>query len=417
MKVLLSAYRCNPEQGGEPYRTWLWIDNYVKEGNQVVCLTNKWDKEVLENIREKPINCQFEFLDIPEWIEKLYVNQFGVYTHYLLWQHYAVSKARALHKIYQFDMVHHTSYGSIQLGSGMWKLNIPFIYGPMGGGQFPPKGFKKYFKEGWKKEVVRSWLSNLLFLANPNTKKAIRHAHLLMTENMETYELAQKHGAQHIKMFYDGGVPPHKLPDQLIRPEKSPKLRILWVGRLLHQKGLLLALEAVAQLNNKIDFELTILGDGPFGQYLPDWIRDYQLEGKVRWPGQVSWQTVIGHYQKNDVFLFTSLRESSGSQLFEAMAYGMPIVTLDHFGAKALMPDKVGARVPVITPEQTINDLADALLYYNNNEKERLAHGKNGFHYIKDLFSKQVNELVKTLPCLIDQAQEKQTKSRHERVI
>lgn len=401
MKALVSAYRCNPNEGGEQYRSWMWIHNYLKEGYEVVCLTNKWDKNDIEKASVPLAGCKFVYLDIPDWIEKIYVNRLGVYAHYLLWQHYAVNKAKNLHNEHHFDFVHHTSYGSPYLGSGMWRLGIPFIYGPLGGGQFPPKAFKKYFYKSWKLEMIRLWISGGLMLLNPNARASLRHAKLVMTENHETLELAKKHGAGLVKLFYDGGLPPHKLPESLVPLEKSHKLRILWVGRLLHMKGLPLALEALSRLSHQIDFEFTIIGDGPFGQYLPKWLKEFGLEDKINWMGQVPWQTVMEHYQKNDVFLFCSLRESSGSQLFEAMAYGLPIVTLNHFGARSLMPNNVGIKVSVESPEQTIKELVQALLFFQQHEEERATYSNNAFLYIRDVFSNQVNDMVKNLRSIV----------------
>ena len=66
-------------------------------------------------------------------------------------------------------------------------------------------------------------------------------------------------------------------------------------------------------------------------------------------------------YRRHDVFLFTTLRETEGLQLLEAMAGGAAIVTLDHHGPRMAVPDTVGVKVPVTTPHQTATALARAL--------------------------------------------------------
>jgi glycosyltransferase involved in cell wall biosynthesis len=66
-------------------------------------------------------------------------------------------------------------------------------------------------------------------------------------------------------------------------------------------------------------------------------------------------------YDDSDLFLFTSLRDTEGVQLLEAMGRGLPVVTLDHQGAATLVPDSVGIKVPVTTPKQTPERLARAI--------------------------------------------------------
>lgn len=394
MKVIISAYRCDPNAGGEPLRSWTWINYYLKEGFEVVCLTNKWDKPAIEaqNI-DKP-NLIFVYVDTPNWVERLYVNTVGVYLHYLLWQKYATKTALNLHKVYKFDLAHHTSYGSLQLGSGLWRLGIPFIMGPMGGGQFAPKAFKKYFYEGWKEEVFRYWVSKLLILFNPNARDAMKNAEIVITENFETQELALRLGAKKTKMFLDAEI---EIVDKIFPKAQKKQINILWVGRLLPRKGLKLAIEALSLLKDRVDFKFTIIGDGPFGKRVPGWLKEYGIEEKTQWLGQVPFEHVKSHYKENDLFLFTSLRDSSGAQLFEAMAYGLPIVTLNQSGARALLPEDTCLKVEVSSPEKTIKGISESVLQYYQNRELLNKHGYNATQYIKNEYCKKIPALIKSI--------------------
>jgi glycosyltransferase involved in cell wall biosynthesis len=55
------------------------------------------------------------------------------------------------------------------------------------------------------------------------------------------------------------------------------------------------------------------------------------------------------------------MRDSSGSVVLEAMAHGLPIVTLNHQGMRAFVPEDAAIKIPVITPEQIIRDFALAI--------------------------------------------------------
>jgi glycosyltransferase involved in cell wall biosynthesis len=75
----------------------------------------------------------------------------------------------------------------------------------------------------------------------------------------------------------------------------------------------------------------------------------------------VDWQKMPALYQRADAFIFTSLRDALGSQVVEAMAQSLPILTLDHQGVGDFVPPDAGIKVPVTTPEETVAALAQAI--------------------------------------------------------
>ncbi len=166
-------------------------------------------------------------------------------------------------------------------------------------------------------------------------------------------------------------------------------------------KGLVLALKAVQKV--QVPVHLTIVGNGPLGPKVLDLIRSYGLEDKVDWWGQVPWMGVKKAYETNDVFLFTSLRESFGAQLLEAMAYGLPIITLNHFGARDFVPDAASIKVPVTNPEDVANNLARSIdtLWHFPLERERM--GKASYEFAQSqTWDRRVEKLSKIYDQLID---------------
>ena len=411
MKILLSVFACDPTKGGESGRSWNWAVTNAELGHDVWCLVREENRPQIEAAHQKlnlP-NLRFLYLRLPKWGYRLYTFQpIGLYTYYLLWQRKAYKLAQKLDAEVNLDVVHHISWGSFQLGTMLWKLRKPLIFGPVGGGQFPPAQYKKYFRFGWRSEVLRAWTSKLLLLLNDSVRQTVKRADLVLAVNKETYALAQKMGAKRVELYLDTSLSPDALPKTF--PERPPAdtLRVLWVGRLFPRKGVNLALEAIAKVSPEVPFTLTILGDGPFGPLLPGWIEELHLQDKVQWLGQAPFAKVKEAYHTHDVFLFNSLRDSFGAQILEAMAHGLPVIVLDHQGAGDFVPDDAGVKVPVREPEATSKAMAEAIEFFYLHPEERVSRGRRAYAFAKnqmwDVKKKQIaqyyEKAVKTEPAL-----------------
>ena len=384
MKILLSAYACQPNCGSERGNGWNWSWYLAKMGHEIWVLTHppyrKEEKKAL--LLNSMPNLHFIHVDLPKQIKNL-ARAFGGQVYYLFWQQQAYKIAQQLDRKHQFELVHHLTLGSITAGSHLWQLNKPFIFGPVGGGQIAPPKFKKYFGGQWAKEALRSFISQRLMLFNFNTRSTLSRADLVLVTNQETFDLAKLLGARRIEFSLDTGLPPDYFPQTLPIRKNNSKLRLLWVGRLLPRKGLPLVLESLTKVNPNIAWKMTIVGAGDLSNCVPNWIKKFGLEDRVKYRGFVPWQKVKNEYLKSDVFFFTSLRDSFGSQILEAMAYGLPIITLNHHGARDFMPDGAGIKVPVTEPSETVNMLAQAVEYMYKHPEKRLDMGSIGYDFAK----------------------------------
>lgn len=386
MKILLSVFACDPTKGGESGRSWNWSCTMAELGHEVWCLARKENEPQIEAALELQglPNLHFLYIGLPKWGNRLYNFQpIGLYTYYLIWQYKAYSIAKKLDQRVGLDVVHHISWGSFQLGTMLWKLRKPLIFGPVGGVQFPPVQYKEYFRFGWRSEVLRSWTSKLLLQFNNGVRQTVKRASLVLAVNKDTLHMARQMGARQVELYLDTSLSAEEIPQAF--PERTPStvLRVLWVGRLFPRKGVNLALEAIAKVHPDVPFTLTILGDGPFGPLLPEWIREANLQDKVKWLGQAPFAQVKEAYLSHDVFLFNSLRDSFGSQILEAMAHGLPVIVLDHQGAGDFVPDDAGIKVPVREPGATAKAMAEAIEYMYHQPAARVAFGKNGFAFAK----------------------------------
>ncbi len=92
-----------------------------------------------------------------------------------------------------------------------------------------------------------------------------------------------------------------------------------------------------------------------------------ELGDRVEFLGRVPHETMEALFQSCDALVFTSLRDSFGSVVLEAMSYGLPVIALNHQGMRAFVPDDAALKVSVNSPQQVIGDLADAFDVLGSN--------------------------------------------------
>ena len=111
----------------------------------------------------------------------------------------------------EIDLAHHVTWGSLIGGSRLWKLNVPFVFGPVGGGQVAPRAFKQYFPTRWRQESARTFITENLLPLLPATKKMLKHTALLLATNSDTLHIANRMGAR-----TDGSFPRYRLTGSLL---------------------------------------------------------------------------------------------------------------------------------------------------------------------------------------------------------
>jgi glycosyltransferase involved in cell wall biosynthesis len=133
--------------------------------------------------------------------------------------------------------------------------------------------------------------------------------------------------------------------------------RLLSVGRIVHQKGLDLAMHALGGLK-ELNWEWRIAGDGPQMLMLQSLAQELGLSDRVVFLGWQSREQMLESYKKSNVFLFPSRHEGMPNAILEAMASGLPVVATCIAGNEELVID---GKTGYLVPPEDMEGLRDAL--------------------------------------------------------
>lgn len=171
--------------------------------------------------------------------------------------------------------------------------------------------------------------------------------------------------------------------------------RIVAVGRLVHQKGFDLLLEAFARMAPEHpQWTLTIWGEGDQRKPLEALVADLGLAGRVSLPGVTErpgqWTEMA------DVFVLSSRYEGFGNVIIEAMAAGLPLVAFDcPYGPGDIIRDGEDG---LLVPPEDVDALAATLrrLIVDVDLRERLgtAARHNVRRFARDIVLAQWDALV-----------------------
>jgi glycosyltransferase involved in cell wall biosynthesis/peptidoglycan/xylan/chitin deacetylase (PgdA/CDA1 family) len=363
-KVLLLTYSCSPNRGSEPGVGWNWaVESPKNFDTWVISREGEFANEIrgyLKDQGEIP-GLHFTFVDncsLARHLRRIGALRYLFYNH---WHRRAFRVAQRLHQQIGFDLVHQINFTGYREPGYLWKLDAPFVWGPIGGTQNYPwrflgeAGIVGAFTEG-----MRSVLNFLQLHFSPRVRQATSRASLFLAANSTNQrDFALVHRVKPILML-ETGI--HSVAASSRRPDPNrPVLHILWSGDLAPHKGLPLLLKALSRLSQRLSCELRILGTGRLQRRWQRLARRLNVAGKVTWMGRLPHPQALDQYRWADVFVFTSLRDTSGNVVLEALAAGVPVVCLDHQGVRDIVTEECGIKIPVTVPSDVVIRLSEAL--------------------------------------------------------
>lgn len=359
-RVLILAHQCRPDWSMESRLSWFRALYAAEACDTVVICSNTIDitQHVPPHVaRRLTMQC------LPHnAIERLLLRLPGCfYLAYRLWQRRVFRLAQRLHRQRPFSLVHQVSYCGYREPGECWRLDSPFVWGPIGGTQnFPRRFLRELDPMGAFQESVRTVVNYLQLHHSPRVRRAIAAAKEIYTANREIQQTLLRQLGVSTRCQLETGIEAIAQEPRPLRDVRQP-LRILWVGRMESWKALPLLLKALALLPEEFSYELRVVGSGSREKRWKQQARRWGVQQHICWQPFSSYVDRLVHYEWADVFVFTSLRDTSGTGLLESLAAGVPVVGLHHQGARDILAHDCAWRVEVERPRQVIAELADAL--------------------------------------------------------
>jgi Glycosyltransferase len=382
LKVLISAYACEPGKGSEPEVGWQWALQMARF-HDVTVLTRANNRAAIEAGLQKlqgqqPLP-QFVYHDLNSFFVTAKRRLKFIKLYYLLWQTSARKVVAKLHAANRFDLLHHVTFAAYRYPTAIWGHGVPCIWGPIGGAEsIPAPLLPRDHPSSFAAESVRN-LSNTLQTSRYSmlTQRA-RDTSLILATTVEMQRTLQRLGFSS-ELMPTIGLRTQELPYQPHRQNNGP-LRLLYVGNVIGLKGIDLAIDALKL--SETDATFTIVGDGNYLGALQRRVAELGLDSRVIFKGRMPREQVLRLYPDYDVFVFPSLHDTGGYAVIEAMFNELPVICLDCGGPAVAVRENCGIKVPLDSRDKVVADLALAIRLYSRYRAPLLADGKQARHVV-----------------------------------
>ena len=401
LSVLIVAHEFSPEQGSECAEGWNIVTRLAQFHDVTVLYAS--GSQFKHNSYEQAVDRYFKtnspipglvLRNIDQPIMTKFISRFNSYflkissiglpilyfTAYKYWQKAVYSETKQMIKEKEFHIIHQLTQITFREPGYLWKLNIPFVWGPTGGTATIPKGFVGMLS--WKSKIfekIRSFSNFYQFKFVRRIIEANKQAQLIYAFTKEDGELFQKRAKGEVKLMLDAGTTLNTKTAKTSEAKNSSVISAIWCGQIIERKALSILIQAIAEGKFQAhQIKFIIIGDGPLRESLIKLAQDLQIE-TIEWIKKVSHEGVFELMKTADFFIHTSYREATSNVIPEALSMGLPVICHDANGMSIAINESCGIKIPLISYEESVSGFQKAMqqLVSDSVYLERLKKGAN----------------------------------------
>lgn len=389
LNILVSAHEISPTIGSECSSGWNIVTRLSKYHNITVIFaktnqfnTNNYESQISNFILKNGEIPGLTFISVPQPFLTRIIARINVicspknsatglsFLYFFalkFWEKEVLKKSIALNHHFNYDIVHHFNHLSFREPGELWKLNKPFIWGPVSGFSTVPTKFLKQLplKDAFF-NYLRNFSNTFQFKISQKIKKAIQHSKLVYYVTEDDHNILRKNH-NNIKNLLDIGTTLSIYDNYKVERNPDTKIKVVCVGRISYLKALDLLFVAISkseQLQKSLD--VLIIGDGPQKNYYIKIVKKLNINN-INWLGNIPKEEVQLRMLDADILVHPSIKEAASAVILEAMSVGLPIICHDAFGMKFSVNKDCGIKIPLESPSRSIIGLKEALENICNN--------------------------------------------------
>jgi glycosyltransferase involved in cell wall biosynthesis len=391
-RVLISAYACNPYKGSEEGVGWGWVKAIARHHELWVITAAFHRPDIEKAVAEEPDGLAhvrfcyvphqpWHYAPTPKWLRiEMSCLKPLMNLAYAAWLKDAYRLGVQLHQENQFDLIHQLTYVAYRFPGHLWKLGTPFVWGPIGGfGNVRWRFLSTLGLHGaihyGGRNIINLLQKSLLRKPKQAFRKAGAQGGIIAATDDTRAEIRRWYG-QDSEVLCEIGLL-SQAPGQPSQRQDGEPLKIVWSGFHYPGKGLPFLLTALSRLPRNANWQLSILGQGPYTARWQQLAENLGVNGRGHWLGQLPRQEAVSVMRQARVLVITSVHDLTSTVLLEALSQGVPVICPDYAGFATVVTEDCGIKVPLSTPQQFVGDLSTAILTLTQSEslRRRLAEG------------------------------------------
>lgn len=374
--IIVIAYLIHHSKGSEFAVAWDYI-THMSKSNKLTVLYGSCDgfhkigntiemedylaNNPLQNVRFIPVKPSFMCMnyDYSVWG----IHRF--YKEYELWHRDVRAAVLDLLEHNNYDLIHYLGPIGYREPGFLYGLNIPYIWGPIGGMAFTDFRIFKGANEikGGLQLLIKKIFNEIQLRFSPRVKDAMSKADLVIGCTKRTTQIIKKiYNVPNTRLLYfTQNCLQNEYPLEYEKFERDI-IDVVWVGRIDAGKSLITALRALAGCKYKDKYRLHVIGlKGSQYNKCVEYIKNNSISELVQFYGKIPREGVLEIIKNAHLHIITSLIDVNPTIMWECMSYCVPTISMANNGIEDIVNDNTGFLVKLASYNKVVNEFSNTL--------------------------------------------------------